>query len=613
MTCNFCKWDTLFDAHQQEQHSRSCEEYKRAAELDDERWRKLSKLAHNPASGDPDCSVDEIMFELETVFQAIQVDRWYRIKLLRGQLDADWTHFWQQYQDWRQTVEAKASQLRAKKRTADAQHVVKVLLTDRAFDYGQFTIHSRLPFGEETLTLRGLDPLRLQTAGPELPVGASTSDATMYRPASETVAGNCLATEPPPGLQELRLQHAAAVMELKSQHAAALEAQRAQSHATLLHERKEHNAAVKDIRSQQTGYRRELERERKFLECERKEHQKTAKKLTQQSSAASFAQKQLETARSLNSKAQATRWSQTELVASLRGDLREAHVNNKKMAESYSKALFDLDASKNYASKLNEWAEKDHARLAERQLQDMRELEKKLRGQYDAALAEQAEAAAAETSAYIANIEEDRDQLLAQRTRSEAELAIFQTKLSDVSRERDTLRSSIEQSAHTDIAACLARTAEVVEDRNRLRIHLERYREREAGWQAQAGDDKTERDKLRGELAACQARTREVEEDKEKRCLCPRLEKELAASQARSAQLEDEGASLRSRLDQAGTEAKALAEEMTEERTAVCLHLTQTHVMHAEAVAALEERMLQVETDRGRLLRLLEQGKQECI
>ncbi|KAI3391254.1 hypothetical protein diail_7655, partial [Diaporthe ilicicola] len=101
-------------------------------------------------------------------------------------------------------------------------------------------------------------------------------------------------------------------------------------------------------------------------------------------------------------------------------------------------------------------------------------------------------------------MQQDRDQLLAQRLRSDAELAILQAKLTDVSKERDTLRSLLQQSADTDIVASLARTAEVVEDRNRLRFHLEQFREKEAAWKAEATQDKAEEDKVRAELAGCQ-------------------------------------------------------------------------------------------------------------
>lgn len=83
MTCNFCKWDTLFDAQQQEDHARSCEEKKRATGLDDERWTKLTCMLHDPELV-PGCSVDEIIFELLTFFETIQTDRWYRLKLMRN-------------------------------------------------------------------------------------------------------------------------------------------------------------------------------------------------------------------------------------------------------------------------------------------------------------------------------------------------------------------------------------------------------------------------------------------------------------------------------------------------------------------------------------------------
>jgi hypothetical protein len=61
-------------------------------------------------------------------------------------------------------------------------------------------------------------------------------------------------------------------MELESQQAAALGAYRAQSYATLLEERKEHNKAIKEMSSQRTKFRKELEHEYKLLDKERKEH-----------------------------------------------------------------------------------------------------------------------------------------------------------------------------------------------------------------------------------------------------------------------------------------------------------------------------------------------------
>ena len=86
------------------------------------------------------------------------------------------------------------------------------------------------------------------------------------------------------------------------------------------------------------------------------------------------------------------------------------------------------------------------------------------------------------------------------------------------------LCESLEPSLHTDIVSSLVRTAEVVEERNRLCLTLDLYRERGAELQAQAAEDKAETDRLGEELAALLAQTRAVEEDKE------RLEEELAAS-----------------------------------------------------------------------------------
>lgn len=236
MTCVLCKWDEAYEPSLLEGHLTGCEAYAHTTRLEQKRRAKLFSLLSAPVPDD--FSPEGLMYEALGIFDDIRVERLDKVKPFSEQLENDAAHSWHQYLEWREVMEKIIANVREKGHAKAAQELARHLLANASFDYRDFEVSFRVPGGQESLQITGVDPLKMGKRARELFGDPSQHmDSSLLSPAGDSQSD----------LEIQELRHQNELRDLQLQHVAALEVQREEAQDESRLEREQSRRAISEL------------------------------------------------------------------------------------------------------------------------------------------------------------------------------------------------------------------------------------------------------------------------------------------------------------------------------------------------------------------------------